>query len=869
MNLISDAMYCSALTQRPKGKIPWAIVLLVAITLIPLNANPSEEDQSNLGVPPAYKALVEARLEAVGRITASRVRIDRFEFELTSGDLYILPRIKGHATIAVYLGKGVVRCYPPDGVEHQQVKRFLDEDFLEEQFDRFIFWVTDKTADQLSDLAKDAPGRDAQRANDLLDDRRKTLFERQKKNPDSRVLIDLLQPATAEPIDVKPAYFYAQVHGNNHGWFSIEIEPREREEVKLSKFDHRRKLNNVWMGFHALTDFDADISDQVFTDFSLDRKIDEGTDQDDWDSPDLLLSPRLLVPNREKWSPRMTAPRIDVDISLESNGDATASAALILEPQEPLTAFRLRISRFLKVTSVRWRTAVPREADNVREVTLLGHSPNPEEPATLTGDPLHFVQETHNRWLNNDLHEPWLTIVLPRVVSPGEQFVLEIAYNGELFERLRDARGFLLKDTLRWVPNHPDNRRSRMHLTYRVPKRYQIASGMVRIDERVVENTRIAQWVSDVPVSGMSFSFGHFDITETDATATPVITVYENKRELGFSPGNLRKTIEDLKGSIRVYDDYFGPYPFGSLIATETVAYNGQAFPGLVLLSFQAFGQLHTGEAELFRAHEVAHQWWGAAVAWESYRDQWISEGFSHYAAALYILTGLGDQHQFRDILDAWHYDVLGQVNVGQGIGIRHYGFRPEVMKRSDGHESGPVVAGYRLNSSDTPVDYQLLVYEKGAFILHMLRMMLLDEKTGGDTRFRHLMRRFVRDHLDKPASTQSFEAAVTRTFGQSMRWFFDQWVYGIDVPTYRPDLQVSRVLDQSSPYLLHGMIRQEDVGETFRMPVPIMATFAEHEPQLYRIWVDAGTVPVEIPLPAEPTAIEFNYQHAVLAQVR
>ena len=165
---------------------------------------------------------------------------------------------------------------------------------------------------------------------------------------------------------------------------------------------------------------------------------------------------------------------------------------------------------------------------------------------------------------------------------------------------------------------------------------------MVRVDERVVENTRIAQWVSDIPVSGMSFSFGHFDITETNATAAPVITVYENKRELGFSPGNLRKTIEDLKGSIRMYEDYFGPYPFGSLIATETVAYNGQAFPGLVLLSFQAFGQLHTGEAELFRAHEVAHQWWGAAVPWESYRDQWISEGFSHYAAALYILTSLG-----------------------------------------------------------------------------------------------------------------------------------------------------------------------------------------------------------------------------------
>ena len=865
-------MYCSSLSRHLNGKAPWPIFIFVATTLVPLSANPSEDDQNNLGVPPAYKALVEARLEAVGRITDSRVRIDRFEFELASGDLYLLPRIKGQATVAVYLGKGLVRCYPPDGVEQHQVKRFLEEDFLEERFDRFIFWITDQTADQLSDLADDTPGRDAQRANNLLDDRREALLKRQKKNPDSRVLVDFIQSPIVEPIDVRPAYFYAQVHGNNHGWFSIEIEPREREEVKLSKFDHRRKVNNGWMGFHALTDFDADISEQAFTAFSLNRKIDEGTDQDIWDSPappDPLLSPRLLVPDREKWSPRMRVPRIDVDISLKSNGDAAATAALILEPQESLSAFRLRISRFLKVTNVRWRTTVPKEADNVRNVPLLKQSSSPEKPATLTGDPLHFVQETHNRWLNDDLYEPWLTIALPRVVNPGEQFIIEIAYNGELLERLRDARGFLLKDTLRWVPNHPDNRRSRMHLTYRVPKRYQIASGMVRIDERVVENTRIAQWVSDIPVSGMSFSFGHFDITETNATAAPVITVYENKRELGFSPGNLRKTIEDLKGSIRMYEDYFGPYPFGSLIATETVAYNGQAFPGLVLLSFQAFGQLHTGEAELFRAHEVAHQWWGAAVPWESYRDQWISEGFSHYAAALYILTSLGDEHQFRDILNAWHYDVLGQVNVGQGTGIRHYGFRPEVMKKSDGHESGPVVAGYRLNSSDTPVDYQLLVYEKGAFILHMLRMMLLDEKTGGDTRFRHLMRRFVRDHLDKPASTQSFETAVTQTFGQSMQWFFDQWVYGIDVPTYRPNLQVSRVLDQPSPYLLHGTIQQEDVGETFRMPVPIMVTFAEHESRLYRIWVDAGTVSVEVPLPAEPTAIEFNYQHAVLAQVR
>ena len=101
------------------------------------------------------------------------------------------------------------------------------------------------------------------------------------------------------------------------------------------------------------------------------------------------------------------------------------------------------------------------------------------------------------------------------------------------------------------------------------------------------------------------------------------------------------------------------------------------------------------------------------------------------------------------------------------------------------------------------------------------------------------------------------------------MAWFFDQWVHGVDVPTYRPDLKVSRVADQAAPFILHGSIRQEDVPNGFRMPVPILVRFDDRPPIARRVWVDADTVNVEIPLPAEPSDIEFNYQHGVLAHVR
>ena len=872
----------------PQSPLPHLLrgAALAALAVLPLAAGQSDREEDGPGPPAAYEALRDARLEPGGRIEAGTLRIDRFTFELTGGDLYVLPDGGAAGDVAVYLGDGVVRCYPPDGVEHQQVEKFLDEDLLEERFDRFVFWLAGDSGARLRALAGGPPGRHAGRANDLLDDRREALLEHQFENPDSRLLLDLLAPPSPRPPPGRPAFFHGQIDGEDHGWFSIDVEPRAREEVTVFRFDERRKVRNVWLGFHALEEFDSRTAEHAVSGFPRDpetegpapgRRDDE--DDDDWNARDLGLAARTLIPDQEAWAPRLTVRRTDVDLALEGDGDAAGTAALLIEPREPLAAVRLQISRFLHVTDVRWRTVWPPDAENVRDAPLLAYgepaseddevAADPSKPVEPSGEPVAFVQETHGRLLGDDLHEQWVTVALPRTVAPDERFVLEIAYEGPLVERLRSTRGFLLKDTLFWIPAHPDTRRSLLRLTYRCPERYQIGSGMTLLDEHIVDDTRITEWVSDTPVRGMSFSIGRFDITSNEADGVPPIRVYENRSQTGFSPGALRKTIEDLEGSIRLYGDYFGAYPFPSLLATETVAHNGQAFPGMLLLTYQAFGRLHTGVSELFRAHEVAHQWWGAAVHWEDYRDQWISEGFSHYSAALYILAGLQDEDQFQAILDAWRLDVLGEVNVGQGTGILHYGVRPEVIRHSDGHESGPVVAGYRLNSSDTPVDYQLLVYEKGAFILHMLRMMLADLETGDDTRFREMMRRFVRDHRDVPASTRSFEAAVEQAFAAPMDWFFDQWVYGVDVPTYRPDIEVTRVADQQPPWLLHGTIRQEDVPDTFRMPVPILLRFADRPPQVHHILVDAPSVDVEIPLPAEPTDVEFNYQHAVLAHVR
>ena len=863
--------------QPARGAVARVVgsVLLAALWLgspsTPATALVQDDDENEaLGPPPLYEELRDADVTYVGDIRDGRLRLDRFELELLDGHLYLAPAIGGVVSTAVFLGDGIVRAYPPDAGEHHQLKKLSDEHHLEEEFDRFLVRSAGDIAERLRALAVPAQERDTGKANDLAKDQRRDRHEQRLSNPDSRVVEDLLRrQAGALPPDRE--YVLADIDTKDHGWVAIEVEPNELEEVSLSRYHRRRRVLDTWMRFDILSDYGAAHREAVLDGFAVDP---ESLDDDEATGVALGLPPRPVEPDREGWTARITVPRAHVDLALEGDGDTRGTAALLVEPLEPTRGLRLRISPVLEITDVRWRPDTTGGAPDAALVLLPeGDEPTqdtePDEPAALTGERIHFVQERHNRRMDDDRFEPWVTVALPRTVAAGERFILELTYEGELVERLEQSGDFLLRDTLYWHPRHPDTRTSQLAVTFRVPERYRVASSGTLAEERVDDGTRIMRWVTSEPVRSMAFHYGEFEVTEVERDAPPVISLYADDNHLGFAPGNREKTVADLTDSIHLFTDYFGPFPFASLLVTETPTRNGQAFPGLLLLSYQAFGRLHTGESELFRAHEVAHQWWGAAVDWEDYRDQWMTEGFAQYAGALYTLYELEKPDQFLNMINAWRLDVLGEGQVGQGFGLRHYGFPPEVLRRSDGHDSGALVLGYRLNSTDTPFDYRVLVYEKGAYVLHMLRSMLLDQITGDDGRFKELMRTYVADHVRGVMSTRSFEAAVERAFGEPMDWFFDQWVYGVEVPTYRPSLDVSPVIDSPSPFVLHGRVRQEDVSDDFKMPVPIRLTFDDRPPMTHRIWVDAKEVMVELPLPARPTDIEFNYQHAVLAKVR
>jgi len=823
-----------------------------------------------LGPPALYVALREAKVAPAGQIRNKHLRVDRFALELTEGHLYVAPEIGGVTSTAVFLGDGVIHAYPPDAVEHHQLRKLSDNHYVKETFDRLVLKTSGNTIAQLLELGTPAPEpnrRGSERANQLLEDRRQERLERQRDNPDSWVLDDLIRQTT-DDLPSNRSYLLLEVDSNDHGWLAVTVNPGQPEEVELYQYDHRQQIADSWMRFNSVEDFEPNHSDSTLKGFSTDP---ESLDNDATGSQ-LGLSVRPHEPEQEGWRPRALVPHTRLDLALDNNGDAKATAALLIDPLEPTRSLRLQISPVLEVTDVTWiADQANKPFDTALQASFQPRNPvaDQSEPAGLTGEQLHYVQERHDRFFGEDLFEPWVTITLPRTIAPGESFIIGLAYEGKLVQRLRQTRDFLLRDTLFWRPQHPDARVSQIDTTFRFPDRYQIASGGTLIDERVQDGTRIMHWATTEPVRSMAFNYGRFDVTEVARDVKPALTIYANDGHIGFAPGNREKTVTDLTDSIKLFTEYFGSFPYPSLLVTETATQSGQAFPGLLFLSYQTFGELHTGEAELFRAHEVAHQWWGAAIDWKSYRDQWLSEGFANYAAALYTLYGLNRPQQFEEMMNAWRLDILGEGQVGQGLGLRHYGYRPEELRRSDGHDTGALVLGYRINSTETPFDYRILIYEKGAYILHMLRSMLLDLETGDDGRFRQLMRSYARQHTRGVMSTQSFEAAVEEAFGQPMDWFFDQWVYGVEVPTYRAELDVSPVVDSPSPFMLHGTVTQEEVSDGFKMPVPLRFTFDKHPPVTHRIWIDKSEVTVKLPLPAKPTDIEFNTQHAVLAKIR
>ena len=233
----------------------------------------SDEDvPSAPDLPPLAAELTNGQLQGVGRIRNKKLTIDRFDFELVDGELYLLSPEANRPAVAVFLGDGIIRCYPPDAVEHQQIEKFLDrenDDLIEESFDRFIFWFSDDTGHRLEELADQSSVTDVKSAQKLLKERREDLLSDRLLNPDGRLVADLLNFDKSNLRN--RSFFFAEIDTDKNSWLSVEIEPFNSEEVQVRRFHRRRKIEDVWMRFHAFSDYSSRVQQAALAGFPRQR----------------------------------------------------------------------------------------------------------------------------------------------------------------------------------------------------------------------------------------------------------------------------------------------------------------------------------------------------------------------------------------------------------------------------------------------------------------------------------------------------------------------------------------------------------------------------------------------------------------------
>jgi aminopeptidase N len=190
-------------------------------------------------------------------------------------------------------------------------------------------------------------------------------------------------------------------------------------------------------------------------------------------------------------------------------------------------------------------------------------------------------------------------------------------------------------------------------------------------------------------------------------------------------------------------------------------------------------------------------------------------------------------------------------------------------------NDAGPLWMGLRLVSPRSENAYQNVTYPKGAYVLQMLRSIMYSADDG-DNAFIAMMHDFVESHRDRPATTESFKAIVEKHMTKSMDltgngrldWFFNEWVYGTQVPRYHFEYQLTPA--DGGKVKLHMTITQSDVDEHFGMLVPVFADFGNGHGmiRLGQIGVAGNNShSVDMLLPSQPKKVELNAFKDILAR--
>ncbi len=466
----------------------------------------------------------------------------------------------------------------------------------------------------------------------------------------------------------------------------------------------------------------------------------------------------------------------------------------------------------------------------------------------VNGDSIAFIQEPGEA----------VFTVINSAPTGVDTLRLLISYQGQGLTKTK-AGDFYLQDPIYWLPRVGYLRRAIHKIIVKYPDGARVV-GMGKASASWRDRSHTLKYFNaDKPARVFAFAFGNFINDSLRISDHLSAQVYSTTAHTATAR---QAVMNDIEASLEFFQERLGDYPLPQLDVLEAPGMDSQGLPGLVMLTWVSFRSNIAGVMQMLRGHEVAHQWFGNTVGWATYHDQWLSEGITEYLGATFMESQSGGEKFFDQVLNAWRDDLLSERLPATSSSLQRFGLPPATLAKSEGKAAGPIWMGIRLGEKQG-VDYYLYTYEKGAWVMHMLRRLLTNDATGSDAAFWEMLADFCRIYAQKDPTTYDFQKIVQRHVKMPMDWFFKKWVLGTEIPRYEWKATTEKIGEKD--FLVRGVIKQEKISPDFRMPVPLAFEFGKNQRQIERVWVSGHETTFEFHLPQKPKKIIFNYEMAVL----
>jgi len=735
------------------------------------------------------------------RLRNFATRTQDLEVRVADGLLFVAANAEGPtAAVIVPARGGAVRFRPTPEVEREQVRIYAGSDTIDTPFETLFLRLHPSDFQRhfpQSVLRPEPPDASAfQKA--------AAVFREDIGKSYGLDLADLSRDVWS--IDPLPGDVIAEIHTRRYQTLTYARSSSEPEDISL--FDRRRRRNISVYASPERTSAGARAFDEdgrapyVVDHYQLDVSIDP---ERLWLDGRALIRVRVAADVINHLTLRLAEP---LTVRSVYSGELGRLLALRVRGQNNvvvnLNGFAVRDSVLTLVVTYSGRLE-PFEPDREtigpqfpQEATILN------EAASFPGE-TSVLYSTRSYWYPQAASGGYATATLHLTVPEPYQVV---------------ATGELAPGSPVVVP-HTERQRPGRLFTFeaRQPVRYLacLVSRFVRVDTRTV---------SIVEAVGSLASGGAAALPSTPAgpgsfNSEVDLVVESNPRQVGRG----RTVAPVMADVVEYYASLIGDSPYPSLTTAlieknlpgghspPYVAILNQPLPTMNLnwsgdpAAFQVF-------PEFFAAHEAAHQWWGQSVGWRNYHDQWISEGFSQYFAALYAGKSRGE-------------DLFNQL-------LR----RMAQWARKEG-DAGPISLGYRLGhiEGDSRV-FRAIVYNKSASVLHMLR------RTIGDEAFFRGVRQFYFEWRFRKAGTDDVRRAFERESGRPLKGFFDTWIDGFGTP----QVAVTWVTTAgaASPAVV---LRVEQRGRHHEFPVTATVRYAGGDTADHQIFVSERVAEFTLPL--------------------